>query len=80
MMAVRNAAKRTTGKTTPARFELSELETLTGKSKQYVQRALAELTRANLVEFSASEITVNSQPIDGTQELLDEAVGVRGEV
>lgn len=74
-LATRNAAQRAIGKRTPVRFELSELQTLTGKRKQYVRRALTDLKQAQLLRFSASEIVLNPEPIDGAQALLLDAVG-----
>ncbi|EKU96594.1 hypothetical protein Lepto7375DRAFT_0059 [Leptolyngbya sp. PCC 7375] len=75
LLSTRNAAQRATGKKMLVCFELSELQTLTGKSKRYVQRALSNLKRAKLVDVSSSAITLNTEPIEGSQELLSKAAG-----
>lgn len=75
LLSTREAAQRTTGQKTPARFKLNELQALTGKRKQYVRRALSDLKRANLVDVSSSAITLTTEPIEGSQDLLGQAVG-----
>ena len=75
MQASREAAKRTGSKVAP-QFLLEEVYKLVGcVGEKVAKKSIRALEKAGLLEFSLSKITLNKEPIPGSEELLEEATG-----
>ncbi len=76
LVAVREAARRyrKARREKPkelARYRFNELERLTGLSPRAIKRALRQLNGAGLAQYSEGEIVIATEPVDGSEELLE---------
>src|SRR6266516_3490767 len=74
LMAVREAARRYRRRRRQppkelARYRLSEFQKLTGL--RVIKPALRSLERAGLVTYSEGEIVITTEPLPGSEELLE---------
>ena len=71
LISIREAAKRTTGKSRAVRYRPDELLRLTGLTLTIIKRELRALRRAELLTFSESAITVTETPLSYAREMLE---------
>ncbi|MEM6251292.1 MAG: hypothetical protein AAF821_00075 [Cyanobacteria bacterium P01_D01_bin.156] len=76
MLATRQAVQRIKDSTTPVEFSLDEIESLIDTtSKRSIKGELTQLRAANLLQFSASEVKVNVELVEGAEERIDQITG-----
>lgn len=73
--AARKAAQSTSEKAIPVRFRREELVALTGSSDRSIRSQLTELSKAELLNFSASDITVSTTPLECASTRLERIAG-----
>ena len=71
LIAIREAAKRSTGKSRGVRYRPEELLRLTGLTLTIIKRELRALRRAELLTFSESAITITETPLSYAREMLE---------
>ena len=71
LIAIREAALRTSGKSRGVRYRPEELERITGLSLTVIKRALKALQRAELLTFTESAIIITETPLPYAREMLN---------